>query len=316
MARVLVVSDLWPPFPGGAERMMFNVARALAQRGAEVMALTGYGRAQRGDGVPVEPHAIGVRENHAQGAAVLADVIRRFRPDVLLAHHFYAFEFEAELVGSGVPLVQVVHNGHRIEGAALAVANSTYAASQVVMAPGDMVLTPPAYAEDVVAGSHGKAIGFVKPIAHKGVETVYRIAEAMPDREFVVLRGEWQNIEVIRPAANITFLEPVDEIREFYAHCRVVLVPSLSEDAGTVAQEATLNGLAVVASAVGGLVETAAGSILLPPEDVAAWVEAIGWLDDPALYQATVAAQLAGLERLNHAAVLDELAVRIDRLAS
>lgn len=308
--RLLAISDLWLPFPGGAERLMFNICRHLSQT-MDVKVLTGYEAALRGDGPPVAICAdIGVGPDHAMGAARIQEAIAAAEPDVLLVHHFYAHEFEAELVESGIPLVQVVLNGGRIPSASLAVFISAFVRSQADSLPQDLTITPPAFG-DVVAASHGDAIGFIKPIPHKGVEMVYRIARRFPRRRFVILRGEWQDLEVIRPAPNIEFMEPVADIRDFYAECRLLLVPSLSEDAGTVAQEATLNGLPCLSSAVGGLVETNAGGVLLPPHDVGSWVRAIQNLDIPNRYRERVSQQERHLSAVGHVGKLDDLAERV-----
>lgn len=311
---IFCLSDLWPPFPGGAERLMFNIARDLHRRGNEVRALTGYEAAMELDGPPVVSMPIPIGDQRDEWAAIVRSCIEELQPNVILTHHCYAYQFEPELVASGVPVVQVVLNGRRLPGAALAVYISNWVREQLGDAESeDLVLTPPAFAE-VVADEHGDAIGFVKPIPHKGVDLVYRIASAMPDRRFVILRGEWQDLEDIRPAPNITFMEPVVDIREFYRECRLVLMPSRSEDAGTVAQEAALNGLPCISSNAGGLVETNAGGIRLDPEPVDPWLRAIRDLDDPWFYEEVARRQLAYLRETNHAATLDELAGRIATL--
>jgi glycosyltransferase involved in cell wall biosynthesis len=312
---MLVISDLWLPFPGGAERLIFNLARDMMRRGNTVNVVTGYGPAQQFDGpTVVSLPTIGPDLEH--GATVIRDLIAYDQPDVILTHHYYAHRYGQVMVDSGVPVVQVMLNGERMPGAALAVFISEWVKERGNPQPGDIVLTPPAF-DDVVAETHGDAIGFIKPIPHKGVELVYQVAAAMPECRFVILRGEWQDLEVIRPAPNIEFLEPVDDIREFYARCRMVLVPSLSEDAGTVAQEATLNGLPCLSTNVGGLAETNGGSLLFDPTDpVRAWVAAIRSLDDPTYYAGTVKIQRLHLARLDHAGKLDLLAQRIKGLAS
>lgn len=308
---IVCLSDLWPPFPGGAERLMFNLARDLLRRGMPVHTVTGYEAALQHDGPPVTALPIGVGPTHAEGAAMLAAALAQLHPDVILTHHHYAMEFEAELVATGVPLVQVVLNGHRIPQAALAVYISRWVRGQVGGAqPQDLVLTPPAF-PDIVAGRHGPHIGMVKPLTHKGIDLLYQLAELLPDRSFLVLRGEWQTLEDIRVYPNVAFMDPVVDMRDFYAECRLLLVPSRSEDAGTVAQEAALNGLPCLASNVGGLAETNRGGLLLPPDVPRAWVRAIRKLDAPRTYQALAARQRAYLDRTNHAGTLDVLAERI-----
>lgn len=309
---ILCLSDLWAPFPGGAERLIFNITRYLGRAGFEIAAVTGYQAAQRFDGPPVRYLEFGPERD--VGGRILTDLLEMTRPAVILTHHYYAHRFERELVDSGIPLVQVVLNGRRIEQAAVAVYISQWTRETSGGAqPQDLVLTPPAFA-DVMAERHGDAVGFVKPIPHKGVDLIYRIARAMPDRHFVILRGEWQDLEVIRQGRNIEFMEPVVDMREFYARCRLLLVPSWSEDAGTVAQEATVNGLPCISSNVGGLAETNRGGVLLDPRDLRGWLRAIRMLDRADQYAATVRSQTAHLVATDHLGTLDLLVDRIRSL--
>ncbi len=307
---ILCLSDLWLPFPGGAERLMYNLARDLERRGFPIAVVTGYEAAQRFDGPTVRHLPIGPTQ--AEGAPMVADLLAMAKPDLILTHHLYAALYEHELEASGIPVVQVVLNGRRLPCASLAVYISRWVRDTVGGAqPGDIVLTPPAM-PDVVADTHGDAIGFIKPIPHKGVRLVYQIAARMPERRFVILRGEWQDLEVIEPAANVEFMEPVADIREFYARCRLVLMPSLSEDAGTVAQECTVNGIPCISTNVGGLAETNAGGRLLSPWATAGeWVDQIEALDDEDQYADAVRSQRWHLAATDHGATLDLLASRI-----
>lgn len=243
---------------------------------------------------------------------MVADLLAMTKPGLVLTHHLYAALYERELEASGIPVVQVVLNGRRLPCASLAVYISQWVRDTVgEIEPGDIVLTPPAM-PDVVAATHGDAIGFIKPIPHKGVRLVYQVAALMPRRRFVILRGEWQDLEVIEPASNVEFMEPVADIRDFYARCRVVLMPSLSEDAGTVAQECTMNGIPCISTNVGGLAETNAGGRLMASSATPGqWVDQIAALDDPAEYAALVDAQRRHLAATDHGATLDLLASRI-----
>lgn len=314
--KVLVVSDLWQPFPGGAERLMFNLARDLMRRGEDVTVLTGYLEAEQFDGPPVIINdSIGVFSDRDAGAEIVSRVIAEVSPDVILTHHLYASQFKTEMIGSGVPFVQVVLNGQRIPEAGMAVFISKWVREAGEPLPGDMLITPPVF-DDVVAEIHGDAIGFIKPIEHKGVKLVYEIAAALPDRRFLILRGEWQDLEIIEAHPNVEFMEPVADIRDFYRECRILLVPSLSEDAGTVAQEATVNGLVCISSDRQGLAETNAGGVTLYPGDPVAWVRWIEELDDPMLYASIVDRQVEYLESVGQAARLDEFAARLGAMKS
>lgn len=310
--RILVLSDLWVPFPGGAERLLFNVARDLRRRGHDVSVVTGYEHAQTFDGPEVEIDLDLPLDEH--GAFLLRAHIEQVAPDVIVTHHIWARAFRTVLVDAGIPVVHVVLNGERLHEAALAVYISKWVRDRAgEPRPEDLVLTPPAF-DDVVAATHGDAIGFVKPLPHKGVELVYKIARRMRDRRFVILRGEWQDLETIQEYDHVEFLEPVVDMRDFWSRVRVVLMPSVSEDAGTVAQEAALNGVPCISSDVGGLHETNGGGIRLPTDNVSRWMNAIRVLDNPIQYARVVERQRAYLDATDHRTTLDELAARIAAL--
>jgi glycosyltransferase involved in cell wall biosynthesis len=322
---------LWTPFPGGAERFVFNISDQMRQRGHSVVVETSYWKARDSDGIKIAFHDIGVRSQsetrHADGWSIIAADIRATQPDVILTHHFFAYEFEPELAELRIPIIQVVHNGARMACARLAIFNSEWTRSHASAQSHDMTIIPPAFEDvDAVAGSWTsalpplpapmrKCIGFIKPIEHKGVDFIYRLAEAMPDRKFLILRGEWILIEKIRPLPNVEFMESVLEIRDFYRRCRIMLAPSVHEDAGTIPQEAAVNGLPCISSNVMGLTETNAAGIRLDVgvAEVWNWIEEIRKLDDPAHYAAVAERQLAGLDRFRWLEKFDALSAWIER---
>lgn len=250
---------------------------------------------------------------HVDGWKDIQGFLDQQKPDVIVTHHFFAREFEKELFGGPIPVVNLMYNANRLERAALTVYISQHVYNTSGGRPGDMIIMPPAF-EDIVAPTHGSFIGFIKPIAHKGIALVYQIAAQMLDRDFLVLRGEWQDIEDIRRGLpNVFFIDPVHDMRTFYEKCRVMLVPSTSEDAGTVPQEAALNGLPCISSGVMGLKETNGGGIVLPYV-VPAWVATIKDLDNPVYYAEIAARQKTHIASLNWPAQFDELSEKIKKL--
>lgn len=317
---ILFLSDLWLPFPGGAERLQFNLARYLLQQGEQVVALTGYEHAQQFDGPPViQEMGFQIFDRRDEGGARVAAHLDEIRPDVIVTHHLYANQFERELVASKIPFVQVVLNGRRLATARFAVHISDWVRDHAKPHEDDMVITPPVF-DDVVADSHGDAIGFIKPIEHKGVELIYKVARLLPDRRFVILRGEWQDLEILPdpddPLPNVMFLDPVDDIRDFYRRVNLVLMPSKSEDAGTVGQECALNGIPCVSSNVQGLAQTNSGGWLLNPDDVAGFVKAIRALDDAETRRVVVARMKLHLDVKDQAGKLAEFHRRVVELRS
>ena len=314
--KILFLSDLWVPFPGGAERLQFNLARDLMRRGEQVVALTGYAYSAQFDGPPVfQDLGFGVFDQRDAGGARVAHWLDEIGPDVVVTHHLYANQFERELVAYGRPFVQVVLNGRRLPTAAMGVHISKWVRDRAHPHVEDMTITPPVF-DDVVAETHEHAVGFIKPIEHKGVDTVYRVAEAHPDRRFVVLRGEWQDLEIIREdLPNVEYLEPVADIRDFYRRVDVVLMPSKSEDAGTVGQECALNGIPCVSSNVDGLAETNAGGVLLDPGDVTGFIRTVERLDDPEVRALVVERMVRALAAKDQDGQLAEFHRRLVALA-
>jgi glycosyltransferase involved in cell wall biosynthesis len=294
---------------------MFNLGRDLVRRGHEVRVLTGYLEAEPFDGPPITINDdIGVFDDRETGAAIVSAFIGAVAPDIIISHHLYAYQFKDEIVSSGVPLVQVVLNSERIPEATFAVYISKWVRERVGSEEYDLTITPPAF-DDIVAESHGDYIGFIKPISHKGIDLIYDIAGWFPERKFLILRGEWQTLEIINPADNIEFLEPVKDMRDFYSRCRMVLMPSRSEDAGTVAQEAALNGIPCLSSNVEGLAETNAGGILLDRDDELGFVAWIMALDDEKLYEAVVERQKDHMSGTDQDGLLQQFAEGLESVA-
>lgn len=311
---ILVLSDLWLPFPGGAERMIFNLSRHLLRRGHDVRAFTGYEYPQQFDGPPVTIGDFPVFEHRRRGERAVTRLLRDHRPALILTQHLYAYEFEKVLVGR--PVVQVVLNTRRLAGAARAVYITEWVRATLGDSrPGDIVVYPPALADVIAADRTGGTVGFIKPYPHKGAALVWAIAESMPHRRFLVLRGEWQTLEDVAGApANVEFVEPVDDIRDFWRRVDLVLMPSESEDAGTVPQEAALNLVPCISSAVGGLPETNGGGLILDSRDPAVWAGAIdGLLDDRARRALLVDRQFAYIAGMQ-SGQLDMFATMVEAL--
>lgn len=311
---ILVLSDLWPPFPGGAERLAFNLARDLQRRGHDLRVVTSYENAQCFDGPHVAWRDVGVFDRHPIGAHAIRDVLEQYDPALVLAHGLFAYEFEAEIADHGAPWVQVVNNTRRLDSAALGVFSSQWTRDATPGGQsGDLVVHPPAF-DDVVASEHQSAVGFIKPYPHKGAALVYEIARAMPERPFVVLRGEWQTLELMPDdeLANVTFVEPVDDMRDFYSLVDLVIMPSESEDAGTVGQECALNRIPCLSTPVGGLSETNAGGVLIDSREAWVWAHEIRRLDDGDYYAAVIERQ--ALAQLRQRDELDQFAASVEKL--
>jgi glycosyltransferase involved in cell wall biosynthesis len=99
---------------------------------------------------------------------------------------------------------------------------------------------------------------------------------------------------------------PPSEIGQWYERAAVVCVPSRREGYGMAAREAMAYGRPVVASRVGGLADLAAGTVLIPPGDVAAVREAVSALLADEGRRTELGAE-ARAQSLSHAAAADIL---------
>jgi amino acid adenylation domain-containing protein len=166
-------------------------------------------------------------------------------------------------------------------------------------------------------GQNGEGAGegfvtLINPCAVKGIAIFLELARSLPDVRFAAV-PTWGTTPADREALaalpNVTLLAPVDDIDLIYERTRVLLLPSLWEEAfGVTAVEAMLRGIPVLASRVGGLPEAKLGTDyvlpvrpierftdrqdanevtepIVPEQDTGPWREALlGLLGDRYLY--------------------------------
>ncbi len=154
-------------------------------------------------------------------------------------------------------------------------------------------------------------VTFVNPEPRKGVHVFARIAEVLsrrrPDIRLLLVEGASKASFLpqlgidLGGLKNLRIMPNSPDARQFLAATKILLMPSLMENAGLVAMEAMFNGIPVVASNRGGLPETIgeAGFLIDIParytpetrelptaEEVDPWVETIVRLwDDAAEYE-------------------------------
>jgi surfactin synthase thioesterase subunit/glycosyltransferase involved in cell wall biosynthesis len=117
-------------------------------------------------------------------------------------------------------------------------------------------------------------VTLVNPCAVKGIFIFLALADAFPETAFAAIPmwGTNQRDQAaLRSRANVTLIEPVDDIDALLARTRVLLVPSLwAEARSRMVVEAMLRGVPVMAADVGGIPEAMMGvPYLLPVNPIA-----------------------------------------------
>jgi hypothetical protein len=155
-----------------------------------------------------------------------------------------------------------------------------------------------------VRGDPAGVITMVNPHPVKGIDTFLAVAESMPEQRFLLVEswplGPQALAELqlrLARLPNVEFMRRVPDIGVVYARTRLLLVPSIWEEAfGRVAIEAQSCGIPVLASRRGGLPESVGDGGLCVDDyaNPAAWVAAIrGVVDSEDRYRELAARALA-----------------------
>jgi glycosyltransferase involved in cell wall biosynthesis len=108
-----------------------------------------------------------------------------------------------------------------------------------------------------------RSVTLINACGYKGIDIFLALADAMPDVPFLAVEG-WGTTDRDRVALaarhNVELLPGTDDMDEVYARTRVLLMPSLWDEAfGYCSVEAMLRGIPVLAADQGGLREATLG---------------------------------------------------------
>lgn len=119
----------------------------------------------------------------------------------------------------------------------------------------------------------------------KGFDRLLEIMALLPPEKFQLQLGGYGPDESIiqQLAANLPqvhLLGPIENVAEFLARCDAILIPSRWEPFGLVCLEAKAAGKPVLVAQVDGLPEQVENcGVILPPDDLNAWKNAIAHLE-------------------------------------
>lgn len=315
--RILARLHAYPPtHNAGAEWAAHSLLRELAARGHQVEVrlseVTGRRLPFDLDGVRVIPATThnafaaavrtgGVVVSHLENVPSAASAARGWgRPLVVLCHNTFPATFRA--IGSGTTALAIYNSEWMAEEA-----DGYFAQHPKLVRPGqEAVVRPPVRAADYRT-TPGDMIALINLFANKGADVFWRLAERMPDRQFLAVRGSYGE-QIVRDLPNVEVIDNVpgaDMAKLVYSRTRILLMPSDYESWGRTGVEAFASGIPVIANPTPGLQESlGSAGIFVESADVDGWQRAIDGLDDAEAFKAASAAAKKRSRQLDPAADL------------
>lgn len=249
--KVLAVVHGWMPYlAAGSERMLQHMLAALPKIEYEIEILSRGSADTRYEATPYE----------YEGMLVTTGFTPQFEPDLIITHHGPSARVVSLLREDypGVPVVAVFHN-ERLDipdilalNADLNVFNTKWVKKAI--GRNGLVVHPPLEYERHHVDETGDVVTLINLQENKGVATFHRLAERMPEVNFLGVIGSHGEQEP-KPGPNLTVNPGTQDMREVWSQTKVLLAPSEYESFGMVAAEACASGIPVIAHPTPGLVE-------------------------------------------------------------
>jgi glycosyltransferase involved in cell wall biosynthesis len=280
--KILFATDHihFPQGGGGAERNTHELCLALRQRGVEpgVMSslsanqswLSWSNRLRR----TLPPRHRYPRDTQCGypvyrgwASSGASEVVKRFRPSVVVVQSTHPDNLLRQFGEQGVPLAAYFHEVVEIDHlASLAgrniriIANSPFTAARLRARCGlePVVVLPLIDPAHYVTATRPERVLFINTVPRKGLDIAFALAEARPDISFDFVRSwildDRQVAELdcrAAAAGNITIHPPLRDMRPLYARAKLVLAPSQWEETwGRVATEAHICSCATLSAAM------------------------------------------------------------------
>ena len=292
-----------PDRVGGSKRSIHELSLELIGRGIDTTVLSNRSSKPEGQNVVIRDHYGGYTVYRApKPALAVKTVVNEFRPEVAVVETGLIMPIVNALLRERIPTVVYFRDVqfHDYGGfflptdRLLFLANSRFVAERVrVMFGLDCHVIPSVVRLDdyVTESSRTRAL-FIGSDPLKGLELAFRVAERRPNIPFSFVES-WPISPQLRKnyaarasrAGNISWSRPVMDIRVFFAEARLLLVPSICEEASArVVTEAQVSGIPVLASSRGGLPDSvgAGGLVVDPHAPLDDWLVAFDlmWRDE------------------------------------
>lgn len=286
--RILWHIHLYPPFHNcGAEYMAHSLNKFLMKRGHSVRVLLRQAPGNYTkmvydyEGVQVFPHNSNMQALYATS-------------DIVFTHLDFTKEAIFTARKFGKRCVHFVHNSSPYESILDArevevVYNSQWIKKELNYPNRSFVLLPPCDYRYYKVNTTGEYITLINLDFNKGGHILKAIAEMMPERKFLAVKGSYSADEKGQYSDfpdNVLVTDNTPNIREIYAKTRILIMPSLYESWGRTATEAMASGIPVICSATQGLTENCdyAGLFVHDRDDIEQWVRWIKRLDKKTFY--------------------------------
>jgi glycosyltransferase involved in cell wall biosynthesis len=302
--RITAVAHAYIPAQNaGAEVMLHNLLRPLAERGHDVRVLLTTP-------APDEYLVDGVRVGAVGGGADLARAVAD--ADVAITHLQSTPGVTMLGALNGTPVVHLLHNDFEPSRAylarwpvALAVFNSEWMERAYGHRGPSVVVRPPVLPSEYETHTAGDRVTLINLYHRKGSALFWKLASAMPDVRFLGVTGGYGQQDV-RDLPNVEVLPhvPAGEMAgRVYARTAILLMPSIYESWGRTGVEAMCSAIPVIAHPTPGLQESLGyAGRFVDRDDVAGWEYAIRQLQEISVRRQ------AGLFAARRAAELAELA--------
>jgi glycosyltransferase involved in cell wall biosynthesis len=233
----------------------------------------------------------------------IGEVVNAFTPDIVVVQSTTPGKIIDLLKKHKTPVVAYIREVERLDGLEQElknipiIANSPFTAQRIQEHCGlhATPILPLVERACYETQCHPQNALFVNTVPRKGLEIAFAIAKARPDIHFDFVRAwilDHSATALLHERAdkcgNVCIHEPTKDMRPLYAQARLVLAPSLWEEAwGRIATEAHFNAIPVLGSDRGGLPQAIGpGGIIVPAQaPVDEWIQAFNHMwDNPSIY--------------------------------
>jgi len=331
--RILAMAHAYPPaHNAGAEMTLHSMLRHLSERGHDVHVL--LSRPMAGHLVDYQFDDVHVHVYRHVGDP-MPYIVGDSHVDVVISHLENTLRAAALCDIYRVPLVHLIHNNHEFTKGALrrgpcqlAVFNTEWMREDFEefwshagngRMPRHVVIHPPVIGDHYRA-THGRKITLINLNEDKGGGLFWRLAEAMPERQFLAVTGAY-GVQVIPSTIppNVTVqahVPPRLMASQVYANTKILLMPSIYESYGRTAIEAAHCGIPTVAHPTAGLKEALGkAGTFVHRSDLEGWVLAIKYLTSPRGFSTMSAQAKAHAESLDPTGDLDRFADAMEGVA-